>query len=307
MALQGTQLRLTTAFKPSSDGQSERTNRFLITYLRAFIHPRQNDWDEHLALAEYAYNARPHSSIQMSPFLADLGYVPRSPSEQALAHEGPRSREAISFAEHQQSMRQLCQDAMFSTQQHMKYFYDANRPTIAFAVGDEVLLSTKNLSVAHAGAEGSRKFTSTYIGPYPITVIVGLDTYKLRLPPGLALHDEFHVSLLKKYQKDGNVRRVNVGPKLLTRTGEGLQVEAILKRRVRRGQTEYLVRWLGNAARPSWLLASDLMQAQNLVDDFEAGVRASENASNTAPDPARAALSNPPGSRRRSPRFSPPS
>jgi hypothetical protein len=41
MASQGTQIRASTAFKPSTDGQNERSHN---DYLKAFVSPRQNDW-----------------------------------------------------------------------------------------------------------------------------------------------------------------------------------------------------------------------------------------------------------------------
>uniref|UniRef100_H3G5E9 Integrase catalytic domain-containing protein n=1 Tax=Phytophthora ramorum TaxID=164328 RepID=H3G5E9_PHYRM len=52
MDLQGTTLHLSTAFKPSTDGQSEVTNKVLAEYLRHFIDPHQTNWDELLPLAE---------------------------------------------------------------------------------------------------------------------------------------------------------------------------------------------------------------------------------------------------------------
>ncbi|GMF47113.1 unnamed protein product [Phytophthora fragariaefolia] len=78
MKLQGTRLRLSTAFRPSTDGQSEVTIKFVNEYLRHFISPHHDDWDSLLPLAEFAYNARVHSTTGMSPFVADLGYQPRS-------------------------------------------------------------------------------------------------------------------------------------------------------------------------------------------------------------------------------------
>ncbi|POM73480.1 Retrotransposable element [Phytophthora palmivora] len=52
-------------------------------YLRGVVNPAQNDWDDYLHLAEIAYNRRVHSTIRMSPFEADLGYVPYMPDDVA--------------------------------------------------------------------------------------------------------------------------------------------------------------------------------------------------------------------------------
>ncbi|OWZ05517.1 LOW QUALITY PROTEIN: Retrotransposon protein [Phytophthora megakarya] len=60
--------QLSSAFSPQTDGQTERANRFVEDYLRGVVNPAQNDWDEYLHLAEFAYNRRVHSSIGMSSF-----------------------------------------------------------------------------------------------------------------------------------------------------------------------------------------------------------------------------------------------
>ena len=77
----GTQHNLSSAFQPQTDGQTERTNRFIEDYLRNVVNPSQDNWDEFLSLAEFAYNRRVHSSIGMSPFEADLGYQPFIPDD----------------------------------------------------------------------------------------------------------------------------------------------------------------------------------------------------------------------------------
>ncbi|GMF18458.1 unnamed protein product [Phytophthora fragariaefolia] len=75
----GTKLKMTVAYRAQGDGQTERTNRTLEEYLHFFVSPRQDDWDVHLANAEFAINAAVNSSIKMSPFEADIGYVPHNP------------------------------------------------------------------------------------------------------------------------------------------------------------------------------------------------------------------------------------
>jgi hypothetical protein len=87
-----TKLRMSTAFHPQTDGQAEKANSIVERYLRAYAGQRQDEWDQLLALAEFAYNATRQKSIEMSPFEADLSHVPRMPLD-ALASVGKeRSR-----------------------------------------------------------------------------------------------------------------------------------------------------------------------------------------------------------------------
>ena len=48
--------RMSTAYHPQIDGQTERTNQVLEGYLRNFVNYHQNDWYQLLPLAEHAYN-----------------------------------------------------------------------------------------------------------------------------------------------------------------------------------------------------------------------------------------------------------
>jgi transposase InsO family protein len=60
--------RLSTAFHPQTDGQTERQNQTMEQYLRAFSNYEQDNWVELLPLAEFAYNNSVHHSTQMTPF-----------------------------------------------------------------------------------------------------------------------------------------------------------------------------------------------------------------------------------------------
>lgn len=267
MAAQGTQLKLSSAFRPNTDGQSERLNQFIIAYLRVFIDPRQDDWDQHLGLAEFAYNSRFHASLGMTPFEADLGYIPRSALDLVLGTS--IKAEPMKFLEHQQLILQSCHDSIHAAQVSMKYYYDRHRRTTTFTVGDYVLLDTSYLDPRHIGTTGVRKFAPQYIGPYQVLAATTPDTYKLALPPGLRLHDEFHVSRLRRYIEDTTPGRVNRVPRLITKDGDdGHQVKSILGQRKRQGRQQYLVQWFDSSIEPSWEPASALGQVQGLIDQF---------------------------------------
>ena len=52
----GIERRLSTAFHPQTDGQTELTNSPLEQYLRAYVNYQQHNWKELLPMGEFAYN-----------------------------------------------------------------------------------------------------------------------------------------------------------------------------------------------------------------------------------------------------------
>ena len=69
----GIQTKLSTAYHPQTDGQTERLNQDVEQYLRLFVSQRQNDWPEWIACAKFTYNNKVHSAIKTSPFFANYG------------------------------------------------------------------------------------------------------------------------------------------------------------------------------------------------------------------------------------------
>nr|GFA52323.1 putative reverse transcriptase domain-containing protein [Tanacetum cinerariifolium] len=74
----GTQLDLSTAYHPETDGQSERTIQTLEEMLRACVIDFGSSWDKNLPLVEFSYNNSYHASIMAAPFEALFGRKCRS-------------------------------------------------------------------------------------------------------------------------------------------------------------------------------------------------------------------------------------
>ena len=85
--------RLSIAFHPQTDGQTERQNQTLEQYLRAYVNTKQDDWASLLPLAEFAYNNSCHPNSKVSPFFACYGFHPR------LTCEPPDSAQVLNAGE----------------------------------------------------------------------------------------------------------------------------------------------------------------------------------------------------------------
>jgi len=73
----GISIRLSTAYHPQTDGQTERMNQELEQYLRMFMDYCQTNWPEWLAIAKFSYNNKIQKSTKTSPFYANYGFNPQ--------------------------------------------------------------------------------------------------------------------------------------------------------------------------------------------------------------------------------------
>ncbi|KAG3056132.1 hypothetical protein PI125_g25608 [Phytophthora idaei] len=79
LTLLGTQLSMSTADHPQTDGQTERVNRVLGDLLKSYAHSFQQ-WSDCLPIAEFAINNSVHASTGHTPFYVNAMRHPRLPS-----------------------------------------------------------------------------------------------------------------------------------------------------------------------------------------------------------------------------------
>ena len=77
MDLLGIKTKLSTAFHPETDGQTERVNQTIEQYLYHYCSWKQDDWDQLLPMAEFAYKSAKSETTGISPFEANYGMLPR--------------------------------------------------------------------------------------------------------------------------------------------------------------------------------------------------------------------------------------
>ena len=67
-------LHFTSGYHPEGDGQTEQMNQTLEQYIRVYCNYQQDNWDELLPLAEFAYNNAPSATTGITPFYTNKGY-----------------------------------------------------------------------------------------------------------------------------------------------------------------------------------------------------------------------------------------
>ena len=168
------------------------------------------------------------------------------------------------------SSLQAAKENISKAQQQQSFIANRHRRLQTFNLGDQVLLSTKNLPVT--GATTIKKFSSRFIGPFSITQAVNNVSYRLHLPSTMQIHPVFHVSLLKPYHDPSlnHHSRLPAPPDPLIIHGEKEYfVEAILDTRLRHNQREYLVKWLHYPSYDNtWEPEGNLSHCKEKIADF---------------------------------------
>jgi len=185
------QTKLSTAYHPQTDGQTERINQELEQYLRVFIDHRQEQWPDWLGTAEFAYNNKIHAATKNSLFKVNYGQDPR------MGFKGRRKGKYEAAGKFVEKMRKIQEEAkavLGKAQEEMKKFADRKRgKREEYRVGDLVLLSTKDLKWQIKGRR-SEKLMEHFVGPYRIKGIVSSNAIELELPKTIKIHPVVNVS-----------------------------------------------------------------------------------------------------------------
>ncbi|GJR40644.1 putative reverse transcriptase domain-containing protein [Tanacetum coccineum] len=167
----GTNLDMSTAYHPQTDGQSERTIQTLEDMLRACAIDFGKGWVNHFPLVEFSYNNSYHASIKAAPFEALYGRKCDSP----ICWTEVGEAQILGLELIQETTEKIIQikERMQAARDRQKSYADLKRKPTEFQVRDKVIEK------------------------------VGEVAYKLEFPEELSrVHNTFHVSNLKKCHVD---------------------------------------------------------------------------------------------------------
>jgi hypothetical protein len=263
-------LHFTSGYHPEGDGQTERTNQTLEQYLRVYCNYQQSNWSDLLPLAEFAYNNAPSATTGISPFFANKGYHPglQVQIEQELVSEAAREF-VVDLGQLHEELKRVIAEAQ------KRYQVSADNRRAAppdIKIGDQVFVLAKFISTTRP----SKKLSEKYLGPYEVIGKPGTHSFLIKLPNHMrAIHPVFHISMLEPSVPNPIPNRVVSPPPPVEIDGSlEFEVEQILDSKLdrrRRVQLQYYVQWLGYKGHSdefSWVDASDLEHANELVDAY---------------------------------------
>jgi transposase InsO family protein len=236
MATIGTKRKLSTAYHPETDGQTERTNRTIETYLRIYGNQQQSNWISLLPMAQLVYNNKLSESTQTTPYYANHG---KHPNLFERTFPTLKTEKALQTAdEMKKTHKQLQQNLQRAQQNMISYANKKRKMAPQLKKGDKVYLLTKNLRTTRP----SKKLDHVKVGPFLISERISPVNYQLQLPQDAKIHPVFHISLLEPAHEETPLQ--NTFHYEVEEDNE-YEVERIVDHRGTPNECEYLVKWKG--------------------------------------------------------------
>ena len=270
MELCGVQLKMSTSRHPQTDGASEIMNRMVENYLRCYCSYHQDNWDELLPAAEFAYNSSVSEDLGMSPFELDIGWNPKSALDFVTEYESSIK----SVDDLKKNLKESFEDAQYSyniakakqtAESSMKY-----KPP-NYEVGSKVWINKSLYKDAYSKSQESDKLTSRRVGPFKVKELIGKNAVRLDLPEHFKIHPVVHVShtvpFVEQPREIGQAVQQRPEP-IPTVQGEEYVVDKILKHRKRGRGYQVLTLMKGEPQHDAkWQPSSDFVDKDGTVTD----------------------------------------
>jgi len=270
MELLGVQLKMSTSRHPQTDGSSEIMNRMVENYLRCYCNYHQNNWDELLPAAEFAYNSAVSEDMGMSPFEIDLGWNPKSPLD-LLASPEDKNETVEEFTV---NLKASLEDALYAYK--ISKAGQTARSSIkdkphVYNVGDKLWINKSLFTDGYAKSQVSDKLSSKRFGPFAVTRLIGKNAVELELPDHVKIHKVVNVSHTVPYYAQPNDISQPVPPRpepVPTPEGEEYVVEKILNHRKRGRGFQFLTQMKGSPEHDSeWQPTKDFIDNDGTMND----------------------------------------
>ena len=262
----GYQIALSTVYHPQTDGETERVNQEVETYLWIFCGSHPETWVEHIPMVEFVHNHCPHSSTGKSPFYLMMGYEPQALPEIIETAQLPAVEEQLKTLK---KARDKALAVHKLTQELMKN--QIKSKFTPFKINDKVWLEAWNLKRNIINP----KFTPKQEGPFKITKVISPLSYQLQIPGSWKIHPVFHASLLTPY-KENEVHRPNFPepPPDLINEEEEYEIKQILNHQGTSKNHFYLIWWKGYTAEEDmWLKEADLQHAVDILNTYKRRIK----------------------------------
>ena len=269
--LTGVKQKLSTAYHPQTDGNTEILNQYIDQRLRPFINHFQDNWSDLLPAMDFAQAILPHDSTGLAPYELEFGYKPRLHFDwEHRTKKSPTPREQLTREEAQQFAKRAYDAVEFArkhlekAQQRQSQQANKHRREPDFGVGDFVYISRKGWSTDRP----STKLDHQRAGPFKILEMRG-HSYVLDLPEHMKMGNVFSADRLRKAAMNPLPGQVEPPPPPTEINGEPeYAVTHIIASRIRNRVLQYKAEWEGHDPDDTWYDADSFINSASKVKEF---------------------------------------
>jgi hypothetical protein len=145
-AMLGTKQNLSTTYHPQTDGHVEQSHQETEAFLRHYIDHLQDNWYDWLAIGEFQYNDKIHSSTNHTPFFLNYGCHPWKGEIQTSKGTNPTAEGFV----HALEIAQEAAAAMAQAAEKAKSHYDLQQQSArTYKPNDLIWLEATNVKEVH--------------------------------------------------------------------------------------------------------------------------------------------------------------
>ena len=187
----GVKLKLSIAFHPITDSQTERINQILEVYLRYYVNYAQDNQVSLLLIAQLALNNHYTDTTRISLFYANFG---KDPNLFIEPRPNPEANIVTVATINLRDLYLAYREGILITQKKTsEYLRSKRKNTPQLKEGDKVYLLTKNLKTKRQ----TKKLDHVKVGLFMISEVRGPQNYRLDLPKDTRIHPIFYISILE--------------------------------------------------------------------------------------------------------------
>ena len=246
--------RITSPYRPQTNGQTERQNQTLVRALRKHCEDDVETWDKWIPFVIIAYNTRKHSTTGFSPYNLMFGRLMNHFEDYQDTGEQLSLTKRIEEIKNQYENLQPDAKANIEKRQaQQKIQQDKSHKVVEERFNEGELVTLKSLKIRG-------KMQPPYYGTYRITGHTKNGNYTLETVNGKALKNSFISSRLKRISDTVEEDDPNAH----------VEIDYILKHRKYNKKTQYLVKWK-NREDSTWQDEADF-DTLDVIDEYWAKV-----------------------------------
>ena len=260
----GVKLKMSSAHRPQTDGQSENAVKITKMLIRIFVNYSQDDWVDYLPMFEFCLNrgrVRGRGGTDkrnVTPFLLSNGYNPISVDDIAIpkpkdfgldnevsaADNSNTQVSELDFLKRRKIALAHAQDAIIAGQDRIAEIYNKSRRIVQYKVDDLILIDKNHINPPETRELRSFKLRPKWCGPYKVIQVIGSNAVRVQLPASMQKHPVFNIESTKPYPFEA-LERARTTQSTQVAGEQEWYVEAILDTKINKRKRLWLVQWKG--------------------------------------------------------------